>query len=349
VRWLRRLGLAVVELVVFLTVASLIYNAATSGRDRAARKLYAGPYVQVDGTAIAYRRWGRDGSPVVLVSGFIEPSWVWQKVGTLLGRRHHVYALDLPPFGFSERRGPYTLAHWTQLVLDFEKALRISRPILVGHSLGAAVVVSAEVADPRSAAGVVLLDGDALPGGHGPGFLTDLLVPPWYTSVYRIVTGSDWIFRRGLRSAWGSGSPPFTNAFIAAWQRPFQVQGTAAAFASMIGHGVQGVDLATLRRVRGPRVVVWGAQDHVDSVDAGRRTAAVLHARFVAIPGAGHLSMLAAPRAVARAISRSALPMTRAQGKLIGATRTTQARLGYDGETKREKPVGAGRFELPTS
>jgi pimeloyl-ACP methyl ester carboxylesterase len=301
-RWIRRLGLAVLELAIFLTVASLIYNAATTGRDAAPAKLYAGPFVRVDRTLIAYRSWGTRGTPIVLLSGFIEPSWVWNDVGRILGRTHRVYALDLPPFGFSERRGPYTLAHWTQLVEGFETALGIDRPLLVGHSLGAAVAVSAAVESPRRTTGIVLLDGDALPGGGGPGFLTDLLVPPWYTSAYRLVTGSDWIFRRGLRSAWGSRPPPFTNAFVDAWQEPFRVSGTAAAFRSMLGDGVQGVSAGTLARVAVPRLVVWGSEDHVDSVAAGRRTAGMLHTRFVEIPGAGHLSMLAAPAAVAHAI-----------------------------------------------
>jgi pimeloyl-ACP methyl ester carboxylesterase len=305
-RWLRRLGLAVLELTVFLTVASLVYDAATSGREVAAAKLYPGPYVRVDGTSIAYRRWGSHGSPIILIGGFIEPSWVWRGVAGRLARRHRVYALDLPPFGFSQRRGPYTIARWTQLVEGFEKALALDRPLLVGHSLGAAMAVSVAVDAPSRTAGIVLLDGDALPGGHGPGWLTDLLVPPWYTSVYRILTASDWIFREGLRNAWGSGKPPFTNTFVDAWQRPFRVSGTADAFASMLSHGVQGVDMTTLRRVRVPRVVVWGAQDHVDSVASGQRTASLLHARFVEIPGAGHLSMLAAPAAVARAISAAA-------------------------------------------
>ena len=302
-KWLRRAGRAIVELVVFLTVASLIYNAATARRQTAATALYKGPFVRVDGTLLAYRAWGTHGSPVVLVGGFIEPSWVWREVGAILGRRHRVYALDLPPFGFSERRGPYTLAHWTQLLEGFEARLGIVRPVVVGHSLGAGVAVSAAVQAPARTSGIVLLDGDALPGGGGPRWLGDLLVPPWYTSVYRLVTGSDWIFRRGLRSAWGSGTPPFTKAFIHAWQEPFRVSGTASAFKSMLPHGVQGVSTATLARVRIPRLVVWGADDHVDSVTAGRRTAAILHARFVEIPAAGHLSMLAAPQAVARAIA----------------------------------------------
>jgi pimeloyl-ACP methyl ester carboxylesterase len=301
--WVRRAGVAFAELVVFLTVASLVYNVATAGRDEPAAKLYSGPYVRVDGTSIAYRHWGRRGSPVVLISGFVEPSFVWDDVGAILGRRHRVYALDLPPFGFSQRRGPYTLAHWSQLVLGFDQVLGIDRPVLVGHSLGAAVVVFAAVEAPTATAGIVLLDGDARPGGHAPGWAADLLVPPWYTSVYRLVTGSDYLFRKGLRSAWAGPHPPFAKAFVDAWQRPFRVSGTADAFKAMLAYGVQGVDLPTLRRVKGPRLVVWGAEDHVDSVSAGRETASVLHARFDEIPGAGHLSMLAAPHAVAAAIS----------------------------------------------
>jgi pimeloyl-ACP methyl ester carboxylesterase len=306
VKWLRRLGVALAELIVFLTVASLIYNVATAGRVESATALYHGPFVRVDGTLLAYRRWGTHGSPLILVSGFIEPSSVWETVGAALGRDHRVYAPDLPPFGFSERHGPYTLAHWTRLLEGFETALRIDRPVLVGHSLGAAVVVSAAVRSPGRTAGIVLLDGDALPGGHGPGWLTHLLVPPWFTSVYRILTGSDWIFRHGLRSAWGNGPPPFTNAFVDAWQKPFRVRGTAAAFTSMLSHGVQGVSESTLRAVRVPGLVVWGSDDHVDSVTAGRRTASLLRARFVEIRGAGHLSMLAAPALVAREIARLA-------------------------------------------
>lgn len=305
-RWMRRIGAALAVLVVATTAASLLYNAVTSGRDVAAAKLYPGPWTEVDGTRLAYRRWGAHGTPIVLVGGFIESSWVWHEVGPTLGRTHRVYALDLPPFGYSQRRGPYTLARWTELVEGFERRLGIRRPVLVGHSLGAAVAVSVATETPRAEAGIVLLDGDALPGNSAGAWLTHLLVPPWFTSAYRIATGSDWLFRRGLRSAWGLESPPFTDAFIDAWQRPFRVAGTASAFVSLLGHGIQGVSTATLASVTTPALVAWGSHDAVDSVAAGRRTAALMHAPFVEIPGAGHLSMLARPLAVARAIERLA-------------------------------------------
>ena len=53
-----------------------------------------------------------------------------------------------------------------------------------------------------------------------------------------------------------------------------------------------------------PALVVWGAEDSVDSVPAGKLTAQDLHARFVELPNAGHLSMLLAPRKLAAAIAK---------------------------------------------
>ena len=75
-RWLRRIGIALAVFVVALTAASLIFNAVTAGRDVAAAKLYPGPWAPVDGTELAYRSWGSHGTPIVLLGGFIEPSWV---------------------------------------------------------------------------------------------------------------------------------------------------------------------------------------------------------------------------------------------------------------------------------
>jgi pimeloyl-ACP methyl ester carboxylesterase len=286
------------SLFLLLTAASLAYNLATRHRDT---YRYRGPSVVVDGTRLAYGQWGTHGSTVLLLGGFVEPTWVWHRAAPLLARDHRVFAIDLPPFGFSQRRGPYTLARWTELARGFIRRERLGRPVVVGHSLGAAVAVSLA----RDSAGIVLLDGDALPGGGGPSWLTDLLVPPWFTSAYRVVTGSDWFFKRALRGALGPHARP-TDAFVERFQLPFRIPGTAAAFKSMLRYGIQGVSEQTLRAVRTPSLVLWGAADTVDSPAAGRRTARLLRTRFRKIPGAGHLSMLVAPGAVARAIDEFA-------------------------------------------
>lgn len=290
-------------LIVGLTLAALAYDLATNGRERPAASLYPGPFVRVDGTLLTYRSWGNAGAPVVLLGGAAEPSWVWHEVGPLLAQGdHRVFALDLPPFGYSERRGPYTMAHWLQLLQGFERHLHLVRPVLVGHSLGAGVAAAAGLAHPKDVAGVVLLDGDALAFGGNHGWLSDLLVYPYYTALYRIITGSDWIVGRVLRNAWGPNPPRFSHAILAQFERPFRVQGTDAALKQLLAGGIPGLTLAQLARLAIPRAVIWGANDTVDSVASGRATASALDTNLQTIPAAGHLSMLAQPRAVAQRI-----------------------------------------------
>ena len=289
------------ELFAVLTIASVVYNAATADGVKPATKLYAGPFVRVDGKLVAYRRWGTHGIPIILLGGFVVPSSVWDGVGKRLAQNHRVFALDLPPFGYTERTGPYTLRGWTDLVRAFETRLGLHHPVLVGHSLGAAVVVADALWHPADPQGIVLLDGDAISAGGAPSWVGKLLVGPWFTSAYRIATGSDWIFRRGLADAY-PGHPPFTREFLEEWERPFKVQGTLAAVRALLRYGIQGFQLPQLRAVRVPALVLWGVHDTVDSVSAGRRSAHELRTPFHLLAGAGHLSMLAAPAAIAHLV-----------------------------------------------
>ena len=302
-RWLRRIGIALLALIAAVTLASFAYNAVSGRRTEAATALYPGPFVRLDGSLHSYRRWGTHGSPVVLVGGFAEATWVWERVAPLLARDHVVYALDLPPFGYSERRGPYTLAAWADQVQAFQHAFHLQRPLLVGHSIGAAVAAEVARRDPASLRGIVLLDGDALRGGGGPTWIRRVLIDPYFTSLYRIVLDSDWIVRRILREAYGAEHPPLDRALIARWTRPFSVTGTEAALRSTAGHGIAGLPFSQLQALRIPARVVFGANDNAVPVASGRRVADALHAPFVVIPGAGHLALLTAPAAVAAAIA----------------------------------------------
>jgi pimeloyl-ACP methyl ester carboxylesterase len=292
-------------ILVALTIASFAYNLATNGRYKATQQLYAGPLVRVDGTLLAYRRWGRTGTPIVLLGGAAEPSWVWHEVGPLLGRNHRVVAIDLPPFGYTQRTGDPSLAQWMALVEAVTHRLGLRRPLVVGHSLGAAVATGIALHHPAEVSGIVLLDGDALRSSGGGSLLSALLIDPYLTSIYRLLTSSDFVFRQVLERALGPNRPPISTTMLGEFQRPFQVRGTEQQLRDMLPHGIIGLDPADLPRVHVPATVVWGQYDSVDSPSAGRRTAAALHAPFELIAGAGHLSMLVRPAAVAQAIDRA--------------------------------------------
>jgi len=313
-RWLLWTVRVLVALFIFGTLFSFVYNLATNGDQKPASALYAGPYVQIGGRQIAYRELGSRGSPIIFLGGFGEPSWVWKPVAQRLAHKHRVYALDLPPFGYSERKGPYSLAGWTQLVRDFAAHFGLRRPIVVGHSLGAAVAVDVGLEAPAHTAGVVLLDGDALPVG-GPHWLANLFVNPYYTTLFRLVTHSDWLVHKVLVQAYGPDRPPITSARVDAFERPFRVRGSERGFHDLFRGGVQGLTLDDLRRLKVPRIVVWGQHDTVDDIKAGRTSAQALGVKLTVIPRAGHLSMLDEPAAIARAIGSFAAQFEQAPSK----------------------------------
>jgi pimeloyl-ACP methyl ester carboxylesterase len=301
-RWLRRLAVGLVSLFVVVTAFSVVYNLWTNGDQKPATELYPGPFVRADGTLVAYRQWGSSGPPILLLGGFAEPTMVWKRVAPLLARHHRVVAIDLPPFGYTQRLGPYTLDAWIALARATAARLGLAHPLVVGHSLGAAVAAGWALASPGQVSGIVLLDGDALASGGSRGWLSHLLVNPYYTTLFRLATGSDWLFGQVLGRAYGpEGTPPGAPS-IAQWQRPFRVEGTADALRTTAAHGIVGLQLADLAKVKVPSTVVWGAADSIDSVSAGRATARALGAPFILLPGAGHLSMLVDPTGVAAAV-----------------------------------------------
>ncbi|MHB8059482.1 MAG: alpha/beta fold hydrolase [Gaiellaceae bacterium] len=310
-RWLRWTVRVLVALFVLGTLFSLVYNLATNGDQKPASALYPGPYVGIDGRQVAYRELGTQGSPIIFLGGFAEPSWVWKPVMRRLALNHRVYALDLPPFGYSERKGPYSLSGWTRLVRDFAAHFGLRRPLVVGHSLGAAVAVNVGLQAPANTSGVILLDGDALPVG-GPHWLANLFVNPYYTTLFRLVTHSDWLVHKVLVQAYGPDRQPITSAQVDEFERAFRVDGTEKGFHDLFRGGVQGLTLADLGRLRVPRIVVWGRRDTVDDLKAGRTSAQALGVKPIVIPRAGHLSMLDEPAAVAQAIGSFAARIERA-------------------------------------
>ena len=302
----KRVGIGALAIALGVTGCSAIYNVATSAHEQSGRALApSGRFVEAGGVLTHYERFGTHGSPIVLVGGFLEPSDTWDGVARVLAGNHRVFAMDLAGFGYSERSGRYLLADWQRQLDAFMLAVGVSRALLAGHSLGAGVIAAEGLAHPGRTSGIVLVDGDALAGG-GPGFVRDLIVDPYRTSAFRIVLGWDWAMREIIRKAYSPERVHIGERELERWRRPLRVDGTEGALARMISNGIQGLQLADLARVRVPAAVVFGQRDTSVPVASGRRVAAALGAPLTIIPGAGHLSQITHPRAVAAVIARAA-------------------------------------------
>jgi pimeloyl-ACP methyl ester carboxylesterase len=81
------------------------------------------------------------GSPVVLVHGLGASSFSWRNTVTELETRYTTYAVDLIGFGRSpaEESFPSTMAAQAEALSTFIRGQGLSKPDLVGHSMGGGV------------------------------------------------------------------------------------------------------------------------------------------------------------------------------------------------------------------
>ncbi len=95
-----------------------------------------------DGTSIAWSRTG-SGDPVVLVHGITESAATFDPITARLSPTNEVITLDLRGHGESGLAARYDLGSMVGDVAAVVAAAGVSRPHLVGHSLGGAVVTAA--------------------------------------------------------------------------------------------------------------------------------------------------------------------------------------------------------------
>ncbi|MFE0385051.1 alpha/beta fold hydrolase [Streptomyces bungoensis] len=293
-----------------VTAASFVFNSVTAGRAAPPRGLR---YVQAADIRTRFQTWGTAGPPVVLVHGAFESVDTWSRLAPLLARDHRVYALDLTGDGYSDRQGPYTVDHFTRQLLGFLDAMHLGgpgeRPLLVGHSSGAAVVTEAALRAPGRLGGVMLLDGDALDTGAGPPpAFKYVLIDPYRTSLLRIGLGIDAVIRGVYEAQCGPACPRLDAAGLDQWRRPLRVPGAEGALWSMLAAGVPGLPADRVARLSGvhlPKSVVFGAEDDVFSRQTPQETARRIGAPpATLIPGARHLTLISSPEAVAAAVDR---------------------------------------------
>lgn len=107
-------------------------------------------------TRIAFLEQGR-GDPIVFVHGLASSSRMWaEKVFPCLAGAGRLIALDLPGFGKSPAlKQELTVARCADAVEAFLDALGLDKPVLVGNSLGATIVLTVGGRRPTLLRGIV--------------------------------------------------------------------------------------------------------------------------------------------------------------------------------------------------
>jgi pimeloyl-ACP methyl ester carboxylesterase len=116
--------------------------------------------IEVEGARIAYRAWGKPGEPsVVLVHGGAANAAWWDHVAPFLAVEHRVLAIDLSGHGSSgHREGGYSLDTWADEVLAVARKESDARPVIIGHSMGGFVGLTAARSHGKDLRGVAAID-----------------------------------------------------------------------------------------------------------------------------------------------------------------------------------------------
>ena len=148
-------------------------------RSRRTRPAPPGDFVVAGGVRVHYVRCGA-GRPLIYVHGAKGSVYDFTlSIGGRLAERYTALAMDRPGSGFSARpaRGANSPQAQAAVLRAAAAELGLERPILIGHSLGAAVALAWALDAPGEVAAVVTLGGYVLPLG-GP--------PPWVVSLLRL-------------------------------------------------------------------------------------------------------------------------------------------------------------------
>lgn len=271
---------------------------------------------------IHVRDWGDPAAPpLVLVHGLRDHSHSFDELARGLLDRFRVLALDLRGHGDSETTPYYAVGHFLLDLHNLVRALRLQRPVLIGHSMGGEIVATYGGCFPAVPAKLVLIEGLGPP-------------PPDLEAEVRWTIDG---FRRIDRAI--AGTPGLADLEAAyrrfrernprvpeAKARELTLLGTRAredgtlewkfdpmlATISVTGAWHLEYHMALWRRITAPVLLVHGAESgefwrgrpggYLDPAELHRRRACFADVRLVEVPGAGHMVHLDRPRELLAAI-----------------------------------------------
>jgi pimeloyl-ACP methyl ester carboxylesterase len=107
-------------------------------------------------------QWGADGDPIIFLHGLTANAFCFQAFADELAQDHRVFAYDLRGRGQSAKlANGYSIPIHAADLAALLDALGLERPIVAGHSLGAAIALYFAAHYPDRLSKLILLDGGA--------------------------------------------------------------------------------------------------------------------------------------------------------------------------------------------
>lgn len=246
------------------------------------RTVMEGKFVEIKNHKIFYREYG-EGAPIVYIHGNTGSSRWWELVKDMPG--YKTIALDLPNFGMSSSLDVADIDVYADYTAAFIGALNIKNPIVAGHSLGGAVLISLAVRHPDVPQAIVLIDS-AAPSG--------LKTPEEHYAIIELYKTSRDLMYKALQAV----TPAMDNNQLleqlvndAMIMAPHAYAGNARALERFNYTG-------KTQNYSKPVLVLWGAKDIIITRSMAEETCnAFPHAELYVFEDVGHSVIVEKPQA----------------------------------------------------
>lgn len=255
--------------------------------------------VQLDGCEVSYERVG-SGPTVILIHGLGGTKAIWRRLRERLAADFDVLAYDLRASGATRETvggRDLSLTTWSDDLRGLVEALRLSRPALVGHSLGASIAVKYALRWPHDVSALVLMGADA-----------DLSrLAPRLNRVVELIERvglEEWVDEHWSKNTPFSAASLARTPEILAEYRSMVLANDPESYTRTCLAIAQMEDLRdALAGVAQPALVIAGMHDDRTLPDAGRELAgAFRNGALLELEGVGHTLPLEAPQTVGSAI-----------------------------------------------
>ncbi|MBI5650647.1 MAG: alpha/beta hydrolase [Chloroflexi bacterium] len=237
------------------------------------------PFATVNNEKIFYADAGTTGAPAVFIHGAGSNHRIWGNQLRAVSAVARAFALDLPGHGKSEGAGRDTIDAYRDVIRDFLDARELDRAVLVGHSMGGAIVQAFALAYPDRVAGIVLV-GTGARLRVLPAILDGVLND--FDATARLVT----------ENCFGANPDPVLLAKSEAEFRACPARVTYGDYSACNGFDI----LARVAEIRVPTIAICGTHDKMTPVKYSEfLISKIAGARLAVIQDAGHYVMIEKP------------------------------------------------------
>jgi 3-oxoadipate enol-lactonase len=247
--------------------------------------------VNIDGINLAYARQGV-GAPLVLIHGYPLDHTIWEELVPLLEKNFDLIVPDLRGFGQSDvMEADDSIIAYASDIAGLLTHLKIKKAFLAGHSMGGYVALAFAREFEQRVMGLAMVSSQT-PGD-----------PPERKEA-RYATAKQ-VVEQGVGSVVESMAPKLSaEPRLQEFARELIAKQPALGIFSALYAMADRPDSSDIfGSFPFPVVIVHGDADALIPVERGREMkAARPSARYVEVPGAGHLPMMENPQVVAEAL-----------------------------------------------